>query len=446
VQSLKGAIACIDFPNARDKLQPMLDSENRLRRVTRVIGTLAMVILLLGAGGAGAQELKTKVSRLSGQWAFNFVSWELSALASKLAYGLLSPQRLMTDEQQSRFVLSYLADINEARRLSAEIERIYADPDVVDPEQDSQDTQTALADVRQRIATRGPIAEAILQSQVSQVFSEAGLGYAGGVLPPVSGTFTPLPHILVVSPRSVIQSADQEQLIAGLNAADQEAIEELVMGALPDYSAYVTAIGGLAAYPAMLLESGSIEWVADVMAHEWVHHYLAFHPLGWYYMRSGETRTINETTASLMGDWAGQEVVLRFYDPLRSREKGLPNALTIDETAQAEEGDRFDFRAEMHITRVTADELLAEGKIEEAEAYMEARRRVFVENGYRIRRLNQAYFAFHGAYASTPGASGADPIGPLVRQAWAVSGSPADFLQVLAPITSLEGLRGVLTG
>jgi hypothetical protein len=424
----------------------MFDPVNRWRRVARATATLAMVILLLGAGGAGAQELKTQVSRLSGQWTFNFVSWELRALASKLAYGLLSPQRLMTDDQQSRFVLSYLADINEAGRLSAEIERIYADPDVIDPERASRETQTELADVRQRIARNGPIAEAILQSQVNQVFSEAGLGFAGGVLPPVSGAFTPLPHILVVSPRSVIQSADQEQLVAGLNAADQEAIEELVMEALPDYSAYVTAIGGLAAYPAMLLESGSIEWVTDVMAHEWVHHYLSFHPLGWYYMSSGETRTINETTASLIGDWAGQEVVLRFYDPLRSREKALPDAVTSDEPTEVDEGARFDFRAEMHTTRVRADELLAEGKIEEAEAYMEARRRVFVENGYRIRRLNQAYFAFHGAYASTPGASGSDPIGPLVRQAWAVSRSPADFLRVLAPITSLEGLRVVITG
>ncbi len=71
----------------------------------------------------------------------------------------------------------------------------------------------------------------------------------------------------------------------------------------------------------------------------------------------------------------------------------------------------------MRITRVTVDELLAEGKIEEAEAYMEARRVFFWENGYLIRKINQAYFAFYGAYADQPGGeAGEDPVGAAVRE------------------------------
>ena len=47
---------------------------------------------------------------------------------------------------------------------------------------------------------------------------------------------------------------------------------------------------------------------------------------------------------------------------------------------------------------------------------MEQRRQLFVENGYYIRKLNQAYFAFYGAYADVPGgAAGEDPVGPAVR-------------------------------
>ena len=47
---------------------------------------------------------------------------------------------------------------------------------------------------------------------------------------------------------------------------------------------------------------------------------------------------------------------------------------------------------------------------------MEARRRIFWENGYKIRKLNQAYFAFYGAYADKPfSAAGADPVGNDVR-------------------------------
>jgi hypothetical protein len=96
----------------------------------------------------------------------------------------------------------------------------------------------------------------------------------------------------------------------------------------------------------------------------------------------------------------------------------------------------------MHITRVTVDDLLAQGKIEEAEAYMEQRRGVFWENGYHIRKINQAYFAFYGAYADQPGgAAGADPVGEAVRQLRARSPSLAEFIQRIAWMSSFEQLK-----
>jgi hypothetical protein len=95
----------------------------------------------------------------------------------------------------------------------------------------------------------------------------------------------------------------------------------------------------------------------------------------------------------------------------------------------------------MHTTRVRADELLAEGKIEEAEAYMEARRQVFWQNGYAIRKLNQAYFAFYGAYADIPGGpAGEDPVGPAVRELRAQSATLADFLYKIAQMDSFDEL------
>jgi hypothetical protein len=96
----------------------------------------------------------------------------------------------------------------------------------------------------------------------------------------------------------------------------------------------------------------------------------------------------------------------------------------------------------MRITRVHVDELLAEGKIEEAEAYMETRRKLFWENGYAIRKLNQAYFAFYGAYADSPGgAAGEDPVGPAVRALRAQSPSLAAFINRIATMTSFTELQ-----
>ncbi len=99
----------------------------------------------------------------------------------------------------------------------------------------------------------------------------------------------------------------------------------------------------------------------------------------------------------------------------------------------------------MHETRIVADALLAEGKIDEAEAYMDARRIVFVKQGYLIRKLNQAYFAFHGAYADSPGgAAGEDPVGPAVRALRERSDSLADFVNTISWMTNFEQLQNAV--
>jgi hypothetical protein len=73
----------------------------------------------------------------------------------------------------------------------------------------------------------------------------------------------------------------------------------------------------------------------------------------------------------------------------------------VDSHGQAD----FDFNMEMKVTRFRVDGLLAAGRIEEAERYMENRRLDFSRYGYKIRKLNQAYFAFHGIYGQDPGAA-----------------------------------------
>jgi hypothetical protein len=72
---------------------------------------------------------------------------------------------------------------------------------------------------------------------------------------------------------------------------------------------------------------------------------------------------------------------------------------------------------------------------------MEERRLFFRENGYSIRKINQAYFAFYGSYADQPsGPAGDDPVGETVRLLRAQSSSLAEFLKTMAFITSFEAL------
>jgi len=114
-------------------------------------------------------------------------------------------------------------------------------------------------------------------------------------------------------------------------------------------------------------------------------------------------------------------------------------------TAQTQPAPGFDFVTEMHDTRVTVDGLLARGQIDEAETYMEAQRRVMWDNGYQIRKLNQAYFAFYGAYASAGGgASGADPVGGAVRLLRRRSSSIARFVNTMATFSTVQDLYAYL--
>ncbi len=402
------------------------------------------MLLLLTGEGPSWQDQKFRLNALIAGTRFDFFTWEVRALAQKAAYGLLSPQRFMADAAQAQFVLDYLQTVGKARSLTADIERAYTDPKIADPATATAEQQTTLAASRQRIAEIGPLAEAILGEQVGQALHTGGFGFFGQLTPPINGVFTPLPYYLTISPRAESASSYQNQLAAGLTAAQQDAIEQRIMEAEPELSAYVTAIGGLSAYPSMLLESDAIAWVADVLAHEWTHHYLMGAPLGWEYSTSSETRTINETTASLIGDWAGQETVRRFYAPLLGGVKPLPQPLAQAQKPAAT-APAFDFNAEMRRTRINVDVMLAAGDVERAELYMEVQRRYFVAQGYSIRRLNQAYFAFHGAYASGGGgAAGADPLGPAVRALWAVSPTPRSFIRTISRLTTLSALQAQL--
>ena len=96
----------------------------------------------------------------------------------------------------------------------------------------------------------------------------------------------------------------------------------------------------------------------------------------------------------------------------------------------------------MRKTRLEADRLLAEGKIDEAEKYMESQRRILVENGYAIRKLNQAYFAFHGSYAV--GAAATDPIGGKLRLLRKQVGSLNEFLHTVARFSAPGDLDAAL--
>ncbi|HXV41508.1 MAG TPA: hypothetical protein VEC96_00465, partial [Anaerolineae bacterium] len=189
-----------------------------------------------------------------------------------------------------------------------------------------------------------------------------------------------------------------------------------------DVSSYITDIGGLGSYPTMVIGHAFLPYLINTIAHEWAHNYLYTFPtnIAWAYQTQPQLMTINETTATLVGEEISRKVITRFYPDWVDQ---LP---PVDDTGQALPAKPSEFFLTMRYIRQEVERLLAESKIEAAEAFMETERLKLVEKGYHLRKLNQAYFAFHGSYALSPGSI--DPIGPQIRQLRAASPSLKVFL------------------
>jgi len=245
-----------------------------------------------------------------------------------------------------------------------------------------------------------------------------------------------LPIYLVISPRQEIRVRKGIYLEHGLGLDIREAIEEEIDEAF-DVSSLTVGVGGLSAYPAMIMEVASLDYIVKVAAHEWLHGYLFFRPLGWHYDDSPQMRTINETVASIVGDEVGGLVIARFYPEL------APPSIEKSGDQPQPEPAESEFSREMRHIRLTVDEMLAQGEVEEAEEYMEERRRFLVSLGYYIRKLNQAYFAFHGSYATSP--TSVDPIGEALQRLRRESASLKEFVDTVAAMAGHEELWRILS-
>jgi hypothetical protein len=235
--------------------------------------------------------------------------------------------------------------------------------------------------------------EAIIEEQVSEVLSGEGLGMGGVIFPPVDFEWEMPPHILVISPIERIELLETINLRVELSPHEVSSIEARAEEI--GVSALVERVGGIATYPSMVSKGNSLDTTLSTVAHEWTHHYLFFHPLGRHCSASSQMRTINETIADMVGDEVSSRVLSRYYGRQKVKTRVNPPA--------------FDFNKEMRETRLAVDRYLERGEVEEAERFMKERREFLQAKGYYIRRLNQAYFAWHGTYADTPAST--SPVG-----------------------------------
>ena len=150
-------------------------------------------------------------------------------------------QHLLTEAQRKELVLSYLALTDKNHFLDWQIKQIYADPAVSDPATESAELVAEQVDVRAKLGRLQPMAEGVLEEQVSAVLADEGFGIAGQLVPPVSMQMTPLPAILIVSPRDRVEQIYSVPIQPGLSVPAIEAVESNIYNEL-DRSALVVPI------------------------------------------------------------------------------------------------------------------------------------------------------------------------------------------------------------
>ena len=419
----------------------------RLRRASAIV-LLSLVLLSMGRG----EPVFSPIDLAAAPYRFNLISWEFTHLPDKWFHKLSSLLPWNFDSRQER-----LDDLQEYFHLGQEIGTLEREltqiqpqsnagsgspgsPAMAEPQEKAPSLLERLDDFRGTRSRLKSGVEETLESEVSAVLDREGLDSLFGlVLPPVDVAIASPPMVLVVSPRDRIDRIKTVLLKPDMKLEDMEALEDILFRE-QDLSALVTGIGGVATYPTIVRDS-SLRSAAELASHEWLHAYWFFRPLGWApWSWSSEINTLNETAASL----AGRELGKLVYEAITGEkiEEPQPSSPAVPEDTTPPDEDRFDFNDEMHATRLRVDELLAQGKVLEAEAYMEERRRLFAENGHHIRKLNQAFFAFHGTYADSP--ASVSPIGGEVEQLRSTTGSVGDFIRTMAGFGSYQEFQDFL--
>ncbi|MCC6456495.1 MAG: hypothetical protein IT328_16180 [Caldilineaceae bacterium] len=399
---------------------------------------LLVALLLLGGSSipAGLARYRSFSLAIAG-YEWDIVGWEAQAIWEKVNAAIAQPAGDLPPAVATMGVQEYLA---RAARMG-EIERELARRASIAPGELSVPSDAELllelADVRAQQEAVRPQIEQVIERQVnSELEMDGFVGIGQRVWPPVSFTFVEPPKKLVVSRRDRIETIYSQMLEAAITLDEIEQTEGEIR---QQYNAvgYITDIGGLGAFPTMVVDRASLRWVLSTVAHEWTHNYLVFYPLGWNYFTSQDLTTMNETVAEIVGNEVGDQTLARYYPelvPPLQPEPVAPPAMT--------EPLPFDFQIEMRQTRLEVDRLLAEGDVAGAEAYMEERRLDFVANGYPLRVLNQAYFAFHGSYGTSPAST--SPIGPNLARLRELMPDLKTFLETVRGFTSVEELNQTL--
>ena len=405
-----------------------------LRRLSKgVVLLIAAVVLLLPRGDVLSL---TPAERAAVEHRYDLIGWEVSNLPAKWLVRLADLLPWSGDPAgDRRAALSRYLDLTVQIRVArSELESAVAGSPGVGKDTAALEHRVDSLEAEQR--SLRDAAEELIEGLVSSVLVEQGLNAAGEfVWPPVDVRLDRTPHLLVTSPRDRIERLESILLKPDVPAYSKDAMESRLLDE-EDLSAAVIKTGGVATYPTVIPDDADLERLLELAAHEWLHIYLFFFPLGQGVFREDDIFTLNETLASMFGREAGRLAHERLTG------ERLPEPPAADGDSEGVDSPGFSFDKFMRETRLHTDDLLAQGDIEGAERYMEERRLELNSHGYSVRKINQAWFAFHGTYADSP--ASVSPIAGELDELRALVSGVGEMVRVMRGVSSYEEFRALL--
>lgn len=408
----------------------MHNPQSKIRRVA-LLGVVLANIFSLSC--TPDRDFDNRLRAITRPFHFSTAGWELNVVLDSIRETFAGGDKETGDDVSK--VIEFSSSVERIRTLKSEIEIIKSG----NRQGDLTSLEAELNDLQQQSAVLESAVEMTLERQIREALSQEGIFNPIDKYVKLKVGFPPLnfklekpPHLLVISPRDRIESIRGITLRQVMSREEMEDIEARADEL--NVSSLVVGLGGFAGtYPSFVTNEADLRFIIDAAAEEWLHQYLVFKPLGFQYMLhlmgispDYEIATMNETVAGIVSKEIGSIVYEKYYD-------------RDENTAQPEKtGTGFDFNREMRDIRRAVDDYLARGEIDDAEEFMEQKRQFLADNGYYIRKLNQAYFAFHGVYADRP--TSISPIGKELKALRSQSESLKHFLEAAAVMTNRQDL------
>ena len=377
----------------------------------------------------------TQTDYAAGAHSFSIIQWELRHIPLKWTHLLweIYPGNKPSAVERNTIVHDYLSTTLKLQKERDNLEDAATINTLVDSTSKTHlnlknDEVARLS--RQKKELRGRAEEAI-ESAVSSAAHNNGLGLAFGILlPPTDFRLGDPPHILITSRRDKIEMSGVKLIDPNLKWSDRAEIEQRAE-LYANTSALVDDLAGLGTYPAIVSDRYNLRKLMRTAAHEWLHNYWILKPLGRNMWNSQNMQILNETAADLVGNELGDEAFIILGNTIDDAHK--------HNTPHSTNPHLFRILRE---TRINVEKMLEDGKIEEAEKYMDKQLWQLKLGGFNIRKLNQAYFAFRGNYAEGP--ASISPIGEDLRELRDYYPNLGDFIESVSKIGDFEQFKYLL--